>query len=554
MRSMFHSGIVANLRWIFPYVLLEKRIFSYAFAATLISSSCMWLGPQILARIIDQGFVRSMIILYAGVELSKLLMNFISQRSFARFGQNVIERIRGTMISHLMELPVEYYDRSTSGQIMTRVVNDVNSLSDFFQSGMISIVGNLIAILAILIGIFNIHSGLGLWILMFFLPFLFACAHFSNRLKNAYENSRNQLSHFNSMLADFLFGMKTIRSLSLSTVKVEALNRQIRSYSDSQVGMVREFALFNPILSLGTGVMFMVLILKGIPLVESGSLGTGGWVAILSYIFLLQSPLFEIADRWNFFLAGMTGIERIRKVFEESIEQSGHASCPPMESIELRNLSFGYSSTDRVVLKQVNLKIQKGERIGFFGESGMGKTTLFQLLYGFYPPGSGMILWNSQSYSNFSLKSLRAHFGVIEQFPILFTGTIRDNITLFGKLKFDERLLSDQFKNYPTLSRILSRLDDSTGEKGSALSMGERQMVSFLRVLLKNPEIWVLDEATAFFDPEVEGEFHAIMDRLKESITVLQVAHRREALSRMNRHFLVRSGEVLEQSRLKDLQ
>jgi ATP-binding cassette subfamily B protein len=220
-----------------------------------------------------------------------------------------------------MKVPVSYFDRSTSGQIMTRFVNDASSLTDFFQSGMISIVGNIFSVVAIYIGIYSLHHRMAWIMLLVFIPFFASCVFFSGRLRDAYEESRNQLSHFNSMLADFLYGMKTIRSLSLSFLKNQLLSKQIQNYSDSQVQLVREFAFFNPILSLGIGVLFLVLVLTGIPLVDSGEMKTGEWIAILSYIFMLQQPLMEITDRWNYFLAGVTSIQRIKNVFDEKEEK-----------------------------------------------------------------------------------------------------------------------------------------------------------------------------------------------------------------------------------------
>jgi len=337
------------------------------------------------------------------------------------------------------------------------------------------------------------------------------------------------------MLADFLYGMKTIRGLSLSFLKNQLLSKQIQNYSDSQVQLVREFAFFNPVLSLGIGVLFLVLVISGIPLVDSGEMKTGEWIAILSYIFMLQQPMMEITDRWNYFLAGVTSIQRIKNVFDEKEEKLQGAGVPKLREIVLEDVLFRYSPESKTILDGVSLKISSGDRIGLYGESGSGKTTLLQLLYGFYHPTRGRILWNGIPYEELSLEELRGCFGVVEQFPFLFSGTIRDNIGLFGKIEIDFERVREQFRNYPLIASILNRLDEEVRERGGNLSMGEKQMISFLRSYFKNPEVWILDEATAFFDQEAEQEIVSILKGLSKETVIIQIAHRQEALKNMNR-------------------
>ena len=538
-----------SLKFISKYFLKEKKLFAIGILTTLLGSFFTWLSPQLLARIIDESFAKKLIIFFALSELLKLTIIYTTQKTFALFGQNIIERVRENMIQHLMRVSVSYFDRTSSGQLMTRVVNDVNSLTDFFQSGMVSIVGNCASILAIFIGIYSLNHRLAFFLFVFFLPFLYACSVFSKKLKVAYENTRNELSHFNSLLADFLFGMKTIRSLSLTEQKNKILSTQIDRYSQAQVKMVNTFALFNPVLSLGIGVLFLILIIVGIPMVDHNLLKTGEWVAILSYIFSLQQPLMEITDRWNYFLSGLTSIDRIRNVFAEPSEKSGTLKPEKMKIIELNKLSFRYQSSNIDVIKLTSFRIHSGDRIGVYGETGMGKSTLLQLLYGFYTPTQGLITWNGVSYQDLSIHEIRNYFGVVEQFPLLFSGSVKDNITLFDQFQFDLVLLKEQFKEYKLISSILNRLNEEVRERGSNFSMGEKQMISFLRAFLKNPQIWIFDEATAFFDPEAEKEFMNALNQLDPEIVIIQIAHRKEALQQMDRYLKVEEGLVVELSK-----
>ena len=541
-----------TFKFIAPYLFKEKKLFLLGFLTTLLASFFMWLSPQLLARLIDESFAKRLICFFAFSEFFKLLLNYLTQKTYARFGQNIIERIREAMIVHLMKVPVSYFDRSSSGQIMTRVVNDVNSLTDFFQSGLISIIGNGASVVAMFLGMYSLNHHLAAILFLSFIPFLFACAMFSKQLRIAYESTRNELSHFNSMLADFLFGMKTIRSLSLTKQKDQVLTQQIENYSDAQVRMVKTFALFNPALSLGIGVLFFVLIVRGIPMVDQGVMRIGEWVAILSYIFSLQQPLMEITDRWNFFLAGLTSIDRIRNVFSEHVEKTGTMNAQAIQVIQLKDVFFSYQTSSKNVLTHCNLEIRAGDRIGVFGETGMGKTTLLQLLYGFYQPTQGELSWNSIPYSQYSIADIRKHFGVVEQFPLLFSGTVGENISLFNQYEFNPEQLRKLFNGYPLILSILNRLNEEVRERGSNFSMGERQMISFLRAYLKKPQIWILDEATAFFDPAAETEFMNALDTLGSGIVIIQIAHRKEALTGMKRLLKVEQGLVVEQMSQKD--
>ncbi len=515
-----------------------------------------WYGPQVIAMIIDQGIIpgdQSLalkgVTLLAVVELLRLLCSVANQVCYAVLGQNVIEKIRSRMIQHLLSLPVPYFDQVTSGGMMTRVVSDANSLTDFFQSGFVSVLGNLGSLFAAFFGLYSLHHRLGLILILTFIPFAYLCGHFSIRLKRVYEDTRVRLSELNSMLADFLFGMKTIRALGISRRCHGDLVERVDQYANTQMRMVRTFALFHPTVTLGVGLMLLLLIGIGLPLVNQGELAVGAWVAALSYVILMQQPLVEISDRWNFFLAGITSVERVQEVLNETKENRLGDPVDPFRFLAFDGVSFRYEGEKINALNSVSLRIDKGDWIGIYGESGSGKSTFLHMLYGFYRPHEGSILWNQKYYSELDLSQLRGHFGVVEQFPFLFAGTIEENITFFGKFSFNRLELMERFRGFSLIESILEKNDFIISERGSNLSMGEKQMITFLRAYLSRPSIWILDEATAFFDPEAERELLEALEYLKaDGITVIQVAHRPEALSHMKRLINVRQGHLEEQA------
>jgi ATP-binding cassette subfamily B multidrug efflux pump len=543
------------LQFLWLFMRKEIKILVLGILLTAMVSTLTWLGPKIIAYIIDNGLqpkntkVAMVGVLFLALsEGGRLLSTFLSQVIYAVLGQNVIERVRARLVSHLIELPVSYFDQTTSGGLMTRVVNDVNSLSDFFQSGFVSVLGNLASILAIFVGLWNLNFKLGSVLFLSFLPIAFACSRFSKRLRSVYELTRNELAKLNSMLADFLFGMRTIRSLGGSVSKHDELNSQIQNYADSLMQMVRTFALFQPTLSLGIGIMLLILLAMGIPLVSDQALKVGEWVAALSYVIYLQQPLVEISDRWNFFLAGLTSVNRIMEVLDESAEKIGPREAARFEKVEFSSVNFTYSGAAHPALLDVQLRIRRGEWIGIYGESGSGKSTLLQMIYGFYLPSTGVLSWNGDDYQELNLKSVRRHFGVVEQFPFLFSGTIEENITLFGEHAFDLESLRREFPGFSLIQSLLQNPQFEINERGNNLSMGQKQMIAFLRSYLARPDVWILDEATAFFDEEAEHEVVRALEALGDQVTVIQVAHRPEALQKMQRLLQVSQGRLQEQS------
>ena len=538
-----------SILFLWQFLKKEGGLLVLGIVMTGLVSLLTWVGPKIIAYIIDQGLVPHEhrlamigVLVLGAAELARLSSLYLSQLVYAVMGQNVIERVRAKMVSHLLNLPVAYYDRVSSGKMMTRVVSDVNSLTDFFQSGFVSVLGNFAGMVAIFVGLMSISLRLGLVLFFSFIPIALACALFSVQLKKVYELTRNQLSHLNAMLADFLYGMRTIRSLGSGYEKFQELSRQIERYAAAQMKMVRTYSLFHPTLSLGIGILLLILINMGLPMVSENVMKVGEWVAALSYVLSLQQPLLEISDRWNFFLAGMTSIERIMEVFAEVPETVGGVHPARFRAIEFNRVCFAYA--EEQVLNHVNLKIRAGEWLGVYGESGSGKSTLLQMLYGFYHATEGELLWNGTSYRELDLKVMRTHFGVIEQFPFLFAGTIAENISLFGEHQFELEALKKEFQGFSLIESLLNQPNFEINERGSNLSMGQKQMIAFLRAYLANPDIWILDEATAFFDEEAEQEVMLALEKQRNKITVIQVAHRAEALRRMDRLIQISFGQL----------
>lgn len=554
----------SQILWVIQYIRLEKRLFLKGISFTLLVNLSVWLVPKLFGKYIDakhtQASYQFMIYFIVGIGLVdgvRLLSNYLSQVYYARMGQNIIERARVDLVKHLFKLPISYFDQTTSGSLMTRVVFDLNSLTDFFQSGFVAVFGNIVSVFAIFIGLFLVQPTLSAFLLLIFIPVILACGLFSVRLRKSYEETRSQLSHLNSLLADQLFGIKTIKSLVWETQKAEESNRRIHQYAQAQMATTHNYALFHPVISLGLGLMLFFHFAVSLQWVGNGSMTLGQWVSMMTYMMMLYQPLVEITDRWNFFLLGLTGIQRIQEILEVPIAQnrltqnrhtdekdySNKETSAHFEQLKMTRLSMTYPS-GTPALQNVNWEVSRGEKVGIFGESGAGKSTLLQMIYGFYPPTQGTIEWHWKQ------SGVRHPLGVVEQFPFIFSGTVEENIFLFGTNSTSLQNLQEQFKNYELATRLLKEPQKYLHERGANLSMGEKQMLSFLRAFVVQPEIWILDEATAFFDEQAEQEVFRAMKEFSPHSTWIQVAHRPQALAQMSRWTQVIQGTTVNWQQL----
>ncbi len=533
-----------NLKRLLNYTWKYKWMVITGTVTTLVTATMVWLSPRIVSNFIEEGLLpqsweraKFWIACIAAAEILRLACQASTMTLFSKISYKVMGDLREQLNRHLHRVPVSMFDRMPSGRIMTRVAFDVGSISDFYQSGFISIIGNILAIAATWIGIFQISFDIGILLFAIFIPMVLVCVYFSDRLKKNYELSRAQLSTLNAHFADFLNGMKTIRALGLKKIKYGILKDGADKFGTIQFGISQTFALLHPTISLAIGLMMIVVVSKGSNQISEGTLSLGHLSALLTYIGLLFNPLVEMTDRWNFFVQGVTAIDRIQEIVKEQIEQDGVQKAPPFLDLELKDVSFSYSKSGKdSVLNNFNLKISRGDWIGIHGPSGSGKSTLLQLILAFENPSQGQVSWNGSSYLDFKRQTLRRKFGLVEQFPQLFAGSVEDNITCFGNVQPNWKDLEAELSEFPLAYSVVSNRSKRVEEKGNNLSMGERQMLAFIRALVTQPEIWVLDEATAFFDLIAEKECLDILERYRSrGITVIQVAHRQSVLKQMTR-------------------
>ncbi|HEX4924364.1 MAG TPA: ABC transporter ATP-binding protein [Bdellovibrionales bacterium] len=526
----------------------HKLYFICGLLLAMTSTVATLLEPWLLGHAVDSAVIpgdmerlKGLTALLALVELARVSSLIGEGYLFAILGQKVMQDLRVSMYAHLLRIPVAQFDRVPVGRLVTRVTNDISSLSDMFASGFVTIIGNVLVALGILISLIVINWKLGLITASVLPALILLSIYFSKRLKIAYTTMRARLSALNAFLAENIQGMRTLHALNRQDLQKQKFKEQNEAFAVAQFASVRVFALFQPTITMCTGISMGLLIWYGGGMALSGEIKIGMLVSYFAYVSSLFQPVREVADKWNVILSGMTSAERVFSVLKWPLERQTSRE-PPAEfrgEIVFENVWFAYNDEDWV-LRDFSLRIPAGERIGIVGPTGSGKTTLISLLMRFYEPQRGRILLDGIDLREWDLKSLRTVIGFIQQDVFLFSGTTKENITLWRD------------RGAP-ITTLKGALDHQLQEGGGNLSRGERQIISFCRALHGRPKLWILDEATANVDSESERGLDGLLREHSENHTALVIAHRLSTVRNLDRILVLNKGTLLEQGSHEDL-
>lgn len=527
--------------------LLEPRLFGYAIDEAIV--------PRQWERLVQ------LAVIYLVVVIARVVAVISQGYLFEWLGQRVTQDLRVQLFSHLMRLPVAVFDQQPAGRLLTRVTNDVASLGEMFSAGFVSIVSNTLMVLGILVWLLVLDLRLGLIAAAVFPILVAASVYFSKLLRGAYRDSRSRLSALNAFLAENLNGMKVVNLFNRQRLHLERFDRINQWYTDSLISTVRVYALFQPAITVASGISMALVIAFGGKAVQGGGLKVGVLVAFFSYVLTIFQPVREIADKWNIFLSGMISAERIFSILAWPTEMEDRGlKAPEVEPLgELKghivfeNVWFAYEP-ERWVLKDFSLEIQPGMRVGVVGHTGAGKTTLISLLMRFYEPQRGRILLDGKDLREYDKRRLRASIGIIQQDAFVFSGAIQDNITFWR----DPQSAGAQAAREALSAMGFGRWWEGSGgwairERGTNLSMGEKQVLAFGRAVAARPRIWILDEATANMDSQTEHMLQQSLEKASSGRTQILIAHRLATVKAADLILVLHKGVLQESGRHGDL-
>ncbi len=466
-------------------------------------------------------------------------------------GQRIVYDLRVQVFSHVQKLALKYFDKTPVGRTVTRVTNDVDSLSEMFSSGIVQVFSDIFVIVWIFIFMFSMAWDLALVVLIV-MPFLFyATFLFRKKVRETYRDVRLHLARLNSYMQEHVTGMNVVQIFAKEKEELKKFSSINKDYRNANIKSVFYYAVFFPVVELLSAITFGLIIWYGGGEVVQGKLTLGVLLAFFQYTEMFWRPVRDLSEKYNILQAAMASSERIFKLLDNDTVIKDSDKPLRFEKIrgeiEFKNVWFAYNPGE-YVLKNVSFKINPGETIAIVGATGAGKTSIINILTRFYDIEKGTITLDGVDIREIEKSELRKYISMVLQDVFLFSGTIKTNISLGNSEISDEQIISsavtvgaDKF-----ISQLPNGYDEEVKEKGATLSVGQRQLISFARALAYDPQILILDEATSSVDTETEILIQNAIQKLLVGRTSIVIAHRLSTIQNSNKILVMHKGELKE--------
>ncbi|WP_339316345.1 ABC transporter ATP-binding protein [Paenibacillus sp. FSL R10-2734] len=473
-------------------------------------------------------------------------------------GQRVIYDLRSDLFKHIQKLSFNFFDKRPAGSVLVRVTNDINSLQDLFTNGVVNLMIDCVQLLGITIILLLINWKLGLAVMVTVPIMFFISTKLRQKIRIAWQDVRMKNSRINSHLNESIQGIRVTQAY---TQERENMNYFDVMNTDSKKSWNKASAMnqaFGPMIEITGGFGTMILFWLGAYLIQSGELTVGLLVAFSSYVSNFWDPINRLGQMYNQLLVAMASSERIFEYLDEQPSVQDNPGAKPLGTIRgdinFNKVVFEYEK-GRAALKGIDLDVKAGQSIALVGHTGSGKSTIINLIGRFYDIKSGQITIDGEDIREVTLDSLRRQIGIVLQDTFIFSGTIRDNIR-FGRLDATDEEVENAAKAvdaHDFIMKLPGGYETEVEERGSALSMGQRQLLSFARALLANPRILILDEATASIDTETELKIQEALKILLQGRTSFIVAHRLSTIRHADKIVVLDHGEIKEEGTHREL-
>ena len=556
----------ALMRRLLTYLRPYRRQVAVAFGAIVIGTAAALAQPYLIKIAIDDHIairqldgLAGLAALYFGILAAAFAAEYIQTWTLQLTGQQIMFDLRMAIYGHLQRLDLKYYDRNPVGRLMTRVTSDVDVINDLFTAGVVTIFSDFFTLAGIMVILLLMNWQLAL-VAFTVLPLIALVTQwFRKHVRESYRVVRGWIARINAFLQENITGMMTVQLFRREKLNFQRFDEIDRKHRDANIESIFYYAVFYPAIEVISSLSLALIMWYGGLRVIGGTLTLGALVAFVQYSQRFFRPISDMSEKFNVMQSAMASSERIFKLLDEpvTIRQPDHPAARPAPApghIAFENVWFAYNSTDWV-LKDVSFDVKPGERVGIVGATGSGKTTLINLLLRFYDVHKGRVTVDGVDIRQLDLTDLRGLFSLVLQDVHLFSGTIADNIRLGDSTIDDWRVRraaravhADSF-----IERMPGGFAAPVAERGSTLSVGQKQLLSFARALAFNPRVLVLDEATSSVDTETEMLIRDALAVLMAERTTIAIAHRLSTIQDMDKILVLHKGVLRESGTHQEL-
>ena len=542
-----------------------KTRFIWALIVSVILASVSVYRPIFTQHIVDTDIIKLkqmdvlvkdiyiLIILVIAETFFNFLLVFLSNF----IAQNVIRDIRERLYHKLIYFKTSFFDKTAIGNLVTRAVGDVETIATVYTDGFLMVFGDVLKVVFVLVAMFQVNVQLS-YIGLAILPIMLVITRFfQKKLKKAFADERAWTSTQNSFVQERLSGMSLIKVFNRQEAEFKKFDQININLKAALLKTVFYFSLFFPVVELISSVFIgLILFMAGFNALQGHNATPGAILAFIQFINMLIRPLRQIADRFNNIQRGLVGAERVLGIMDEdnAMPNNGTIKKDHIEGkIEFRNVHFSYDEKQEV-LKGVNFKVNSGETVAIVGATGAGKSTIIQLMTRFYDINSGKILLDDVELRDYELFNLRNKIGVVLQDVFLFHGSIYENLTLGEDIPLEKiKEIASEIEVDDFIEKLPGGYDFVVSERGSSISLGQRQLLSFLRAYLSNPKILILDEATSSIDPESEKLIQKATEKITKNRTSIIIAHRLSTIVNADKILVMDNGKIVEEGKHAEL-
>ena len=497
----------------------------------------------------NESLLNNLFIILIGFALMHFISNYIQQRVIREIGESILFDIRSKMFTHLQKLSMSVADRSKYGSIMSRVLGDVGALQELFQAGVFA-VGDLLTLIIITVIIFSLNWSMALGILMIMPVFLALRIFWLPKARKAFLKARSSSSIVNGVLNEHVNGVRVTQNMSREDINQKRFEGEVNTNFKDSNHAAKFGAGIHPPVELLVGATMSLIVVMGGYLVSGGSVEIGVMIAFLLYVQRFFDPIRALTMHYSTLQRAMASGHRIFELLDIEIDIKDIKAAKDINvekgNIEFQNVNFEYNFNEPV-LKNLNFSINENETVGLVGPTGSGKTSIASLIHRFYEIKNGNIKIDGQNIQEVTQSSLSNNISMVLQDPIIFSGTVEDNIKYKAQASREEVIEASKIVgSHEFVMTLPNGYDTVLEESGANISVGQRQLLSFARALLLNTKIFILDEATSYIDSYTERQIQNALDKVLENRTGIIIAHRLSTIKNADKIIVLNKGEIVE--------